>query len=181
MYRRIVTKVPTASSGASSQEKAIGAATPTLRLQFIPAASYGVFWLFPIIVFMGLASGCSIVSGEVSVSSPWTRSGLEGGNSAVYFEINGGRYLDTLLSAKSDIAGEVMIHKSIMDEEGTMHMEHQDNVPIPAGEIVKFEPGGLHVMLIGLHQDLVTGERIELKLLFEDAGEVIIHAPVKKP
>ena len=52
---------------------------------------------------------------------------------------------------------------------------------IPAGEIVKFVPGGLHVMLIGLHQDLVTGERIELKLLFEDAGEVIIHAPVKNP
>jgi len=146
-----------------------------------PAASYRVFWLFPIIALIVLASACNTEPGEITVSSPWTRSGFEGENSAVYFEIAGGRNPDTLLSATSEIAGEVMIHKSIMDEEGTMRMEHQENVPIPAGEMVKFEPGGLHIMLIGLHQDLVMDELIELKLLFENTGEVIIHAPVKNP
>ncbi len=155
--------------------------TPIPCLPFIHAASYKIFWLFPIIAMMALVSACNTAPGEVTVSSPWTRSGLEGENSAVYFEIAGGRYQDTLLSATSETAAEVMIHKSIMDEEGTMRMEHQENVPIPAGEIVKFEPGGLHVMLIDLHQDLITGELIELKLLFENTGEVIIHAPVKNP
>lgn len=139
------------------------------------------YWRIVILAIVALASACNTAPGEITVSSPWTRSGLEGENSAVYFEITGGPYPDTLLSATSEIAGEVMLHKSIMDEEGTMHMEHQENVPIPAGEIVNFEPGGLHVMLIGLHQDLVTGELIELKLLFDNAGEVIIHAPVKNP
>jgi len=134
-----------------------------------------------ILAIVALASACNTAPGEITVSSPWTRSGLEGENSAVYFEITGGPYPDTILSATSEIAGEVMLHKSIMDEEGTMRMEHQENVPIPAGEIVKFVPGGLHVMLIGLNQDLVTGELIELKLLFDNAGEVIIHAPVKNP
>ena len=146
-----------------------------------PAASYRGFWHFPIIALIVLASACNTAPGEITVSSPWTRSGLEGENSAVYFEIAGGSYPDTLLSASSGIANEVIIHKSIMDEEGTMRMEHQENVPIPAGEMVKFEPGGLHIMLIGLHQDLVMDELIELKLLFENTGEVIIHAPVKNP
>ena len=133
-----------------------------------------------IIAIMVLASACSLVSGEITVSSPWTRPGLEGENSAVYFEIAGGRSPDILLSAMSEIASEVMIHKSIMDEEGTMRMEHQENVPIPAGETVKFEPGGLHIMLIGLHQDLVMGEAVELKLLFENTGEVIIPRSRRK-
>ena len=146
-----------------------------------PAARYRVFWLFPIIALIVLASACNTAPGEITVSSPWTRSGLEGENSAVYFEITGGSYPDTLLSTSSEVASEVMIHKSIMDEEGTMRMEHQENVPISAGEIVKFEPGGLHIMLIGLHQDLAMGELVELKLLFEKTGEVIIHAPVKNP
>ncbi len=171
-------KNPTARS---SKEKALTeVATLKPNLPFFPAAKYRAFWLFPIIAIIVLVSACNTAPGEVTVSSPWTRSGLEGENSAVYFEITGGRR-DTLLSAASEVAGEVMLHKSIMDEEGTMRMEHQENVPIPAGEIVKFEPGGLHVMLIDLHQDLVTGELIELKLLFENTGEVIIHAPVKNP
>ena len=177
MYRRIVLKTPAARS---SKEKALtGVVTPIHCLSFITVTSYRIFWLFPIIAIMALASACSLTSGEITISSPWTRSGLEGENSAVYFEIAGGRYPDTLLSATSETAAEVMIHKSIMDEQGTMRMEHQENIPIPVGEIVKFEPGGLHVMLIDLHQDLVTGELIELKLLFENTGEVIIYAPVR--
>lgn len=175
-------KNPTARCGASSKEKALTeVATPIPYLPFITVASYRIFWLFPIIAIMVLASACSLALGEITVSSPWTRSGLEGENSAVYFEIAGGRSADTLLTATSKTAAEVKIHKSILDEEGIMRMKHQENVPIPAREIVKFEPGGLHVMLIGLHQDLVTGELIELKLLFENTGEVIIHAPVKNP
>ncbi len=179
MYRRIVLKNPAARS---SKEKALtGVVTPIHCLSFKTVTSYRIFWLFPIIAIMALASACSLTSGEITISSPWTRSGLEGENSAVYFEIAGGRSAVTLLSATSETAGEVMIHKSILDKEGTMRMEHQENVPIPVGEIVKFDPGGLHIMLIGLHQDFVTGELIELKLLFENAGEVIIHAPIKNP
>jgi len=130
---------------------------------------------------MLFASACNLGTGEIAVSSPWMRSGFEGENSAVYFEISGGGSADNLFSAKSDTADETIIHKSILDEEGTMHMELQDIVPIPAGESVKFEPGALHIMLIGLHQDLVPGEFVELKLLFEEAGEVIIRALVKNP
>ncbi|MFA9405261.1 MAG: copper chaperone PCu(A)C [Anaerolineales bacterium] len=182
IFPRIAMKNPTASCGVSSKEKAFAdVATPLPCLPFIPAANYRVFWLIPIIAIFVLASACNTAPGEITVSSPWTRSGLEGENSAVYFEITGGSYPDTLLSASSEVASEVMIHKSIMDEEGTMRMEHQENVPIPAGEIVKFEPGGFHIMLIGLHQDFAMGELIELKLLFEKTGEVIIHAPVKNP
>jgi copper(I)-binding protein len=87
---------------------------------------------------------------------------------------------DQLLSASSDIAQAVEIHKSSMHE-GVMKMEKQDFVPVPAGEQVIFEPGGLHIMLIGLHQPLNSGDTFTLTLNFDIAGEITLDVTVKEP
>ncbi len=52
---------------------------------------------------------------------------------------------------------------------------------IPAGWQVTFEPGGLHVMLIGLHQDLEPGDVFTLTLEFENAGSVDVLIEVQVP
>ena len=59
-----------------------------------------------------------------------------------------------------------------------MTMVQQENVPVPGGGKVTFEPGGLHVMLVGLNSDLVVGDTIEFTLTFEKAGEITIQVPV---
>jgi copper(I)-binding protein len=41
------------------------------------------------------------------------------------------------------------------------------------------EPGGLHIMLIGLKQKLAPGDSIPLTLVFEHAGEVTVEIPVR--
>ena len=46
-----------------------------------------------------------------------------------------------------------------------------DGLAIPAGETVKLEPGGHHVMLVGLRQPLTSGQQVELSLRFEKSGE----------
>ena len=68
---------------------------------------------------------------------------------------------------------------SEMSSDGTMSMHHQMSVPIPAGEEVAFEPGGLHVMLINLQRDLNDGETISLVLKFKNAGEMQLEVPVR--
>ena len=56
----------------------------------------------------------------------------------------------------------------------------------PAGEILLrpgndlvFEPGGLHIMLMGLQEPLVEGDSIQLDLLFDDGGRMPVNVRVR--
>lgn len=57
-------------------------------------------------------------------------------------------------------------------------MEHLDNVEVPAGGTVVFEPGGLHVMLLDV-DELSEGDSIEVVLEFEESGPITIEAAVQ--
>jgi hypothetical protein len=114
------------------------------------------------------------------IKEPWSRPTLKGENGAVYFEIiNNQGNQDRLLSASGTIAEKIELHKSEIDAQGVMRMLPQESVLIPAGESVSFEPGGLHVMLINLNQELKSGESFSLTLHFEQAGEQTIEVIVQ--
>lgn len=117
-------------------------------------------------------------SGELQAMDIWARPGLEGGNSAIFFVIVNPGVADTLLSASSEVANAVELHKTIM-QDGNMQMVHQMNVPVPTGETI-FKPGDLHVMLIGLKKNLKAGDTFTLMLNFERAGEQILSVKVEE-
>jgi periplasmic copper chaperone A len=60
-----------------------------------------------------------------------------------------------------------------------MSMHQQEEVALPAGELVAFSPGGLHIMLVGLTRDLKSGEMFDIKLTFEYAGEKTVTVTVR--
>jgi copper(I)-binding protein len=64
---------------------------------------------------------------------------------------------------------------------GVMSMQQQESVPVPTSEKVEFKPGGLHVMFVGLTQDLKVGDMITLTLNFENAGTRIVEVPIREP
>lgn len=64
---------------------------------------------------------------------------------------------------------------------GMMTMRQIDRIEIPAGETVKLEPGGYHVMVMDLQRPLVPGDTVEVTLTFEKAGEVVVTAEVREP
>ena len=137
-----------------------------------------LYVVFTVLAFVLAACGAS-GSGELQVNDVWARPGLAGGNSAVFFVIDNPGTEDSLLSASSDVAGAVELHKTIM-EDGNMKMVHQMNVPVPTGETV-FKPGDLHVMLIGLNGDMNPGDAFTLMLNFENAGEKTLSVVVREP
>jgi copper(I)-binding protein len=102
-----------------------------------------------------------------------------GGTGAAWFTItNNGDTDDRLVSADSDVAAAVEIHEMAL-KDGTMTMSPlMDGLAIPAGETVVLEPGGYHIMLIGLTRDLIAGESFELTLTFETAGEIELTVPI---
>ena len=64
---------------------------------------------------------------------------------------------------------------------GVMTMVQQENVPVGAQSQIEFSPGGLHVMLIGLNQDLNPGDTFQVTLNFENAGQITMDVPVREP
>ncbi len=119
---------------------------------------------------------------ELTLQDAWARPGLKSGNSAIYFEVqNPLDEEDLLLKADCPAAVSTELHMSMMDASGNMMMQPQENVPIPAQSQVSFKPGGLHVMLIGLTQDLNVGDTLALTLTFQNAGTLQLEVPVKTP
>jgi periplasmic copper chaperone A len=117
---------------------------------------------------------------NVQAVDVWTRAAATG-NSAAYMVLrNGGDAVDRLLKVESDVADAVELHKSTMDG-SIMKMSPVENIEIPAKGQAKLEPGGLHVMLIGLKRELKPDEKIKLKLQFEKAGVQEVDAVVRKP
>src|SRR3546814_7663300 len=84
---------------------------------------------------------------------------------------------DVCSSDPSPVAEHVEIHEHVMDG-NAMRMRPVDGVPLPAGGMAELQPGGYHVMLIGLKHPLKQGEHFPLTLTFEKAGTVTIEVPV---
>lgn len=121
--------------------------------------------------------------GQIKIEQPWARPSLgQAPNSAAYARFtNTGETSDRLIAASvsSDVARAVELHTHINDN-GVMRMRKvEGGIEIGAGETVTFEPGGLHIMLIGLQRKVVIDERLPMTLTFEAAGEVVIEAAVQ--
>ena len=87
---------------------------------------------------------------------------------------NAGGEDDTLVAATvaPDVAGMVQLHQMAMEDGVMLMSEVEGGIPVPAGETVVLERGGLHVMFMQLPQGLAEGTEIPATLTFEKAGEV---------
>ena len=117
---------------------------------------------------------------QIKVMEPWSRpSPMTAGNGAVYMTLlNQGGTDDALVSVQTDVAEVVELHETKMEGD-LMKMGPVSKVEIPAGGSVAFEPGGLHVMLINLQQQLVPGGKIKLTLNFEKSLPLTIEAEIR--
>lgn len=84
---------------------------------------------------------------------------------------------DTITAVSSPIANMATLHLS-QEVDGIMQMNMQDSITVPVGETVSFEPGGLHIMLMGLSKPLAEGDVFPVTLSFEKAGDVTVYVDV---
>lgn len=119
---------------------------------------------------------------ELVIEDAWARPGNQGAMSAAYFVIeNSTDQADELLLAESDIAENVEMHMSTMKDDSTMTMIQQESIPVPANSRVELKPGGLHIMLIGLNDELRPDDVFNLSLQFKNAGPLAVEVSVRNP
>ena len=73
-----------------------------------------------------------------------------------------------LVGADSPLASVVEIHEMIMDG-NVMKMNAVPGVDLPAGKTVELKPGGYHVMLMGLKQQVKDGDEVPVSIVVEAA------------
>ncbi len=96
---------------------------------------------------------------------------------AAYFTVsNKGRTEAVIQSVSSARADRAEIHRTAMHD-GMAMMRMQKRIPVGPGETVSFEPGGLHVMLMGAG-GLKVGERVPIELQLNEGRRVEFSAVV---
>jgi hypothetical protein len=116
--------------------------------------------------------------GALVVESPWARESVTRTGAAYFTVRNGGDADDRLIGVASEVADRAELHSSTM-QDGVMRMRPVEAVEVPAHGAAALEPGGLHVMLIGLKSPLQEGGSFALTLTFANAGEVEVVATIE--
>jgi periplasmic copper chaperone A len=102
---------------------------------------------------------------------------VAGSSQIVLTVTNRGDGDDRLLSAETPAALDVEVHLTEI-EDGRATMAVLDEVAIPAGETVRFRPGGLHLMLVVPDETVAEGGTFELTLRFDRSGEITVPVEV---
>lgn len=104
-----------------------------------------------------------------------------GPTSAIYMVLtNPGREPDALVAVRSDVAEKVELHRTTVEND-VMRMEPVEQIEVPANGQVELKKGGLHVMLLGLKQELKAGDKFQAVLVLSKAGEVPVEVEVRDP
>jgi len=119
---------------------------------------------------------------QVTVKDAWVRGTVaQQKASGAFMQITSAKGAK-LLSVSSPVAGVAEVHEMAM--EGTMmRMRAVGSLELPAGQAVELKPGGFHVMLMDLKQQLNAGDTVPLSLVIEGKDgkreTVEVKAPVR--
>lgn len=119
---------------------------------------------------------------EPTVTDAWVRQVPPNARmTAGYLRVhNPGPEALVITGVESPLFANVELHGTIT-EDGVARMRQQDTVTVPPGEVVSFEPGGLHLMLMQPVNDIPASGDIELSLVLHDGTRLVFSAPVGRP
>ena len=116
----------------------------------------------------------------VEVQNAWARSTAAGARAGgVFLTITDKGAPDRLIGASTPVAATAEVHETVNDK-GVMHMRPVSALPLQPNDPVTLKPGGYHIMLMGLKQQLKDGETFPVTLTFEKAGAVTTTVHVAK-
>lgn len=116
---------------------------------------------------LGLAAG--MAHAQTGVADAWVRGTVpQQQGTGAFMRITSAQGA-RLVGVQSPVAAIAEIHEMKMDG-GVMKMAAVPAIELPAGKTVELKPGGYHLMLMGLKQQLKAGDQVPLTLTIEGSG-----------
>ena len=125
------------------------------------------------------ASSVSVVSAaDLDIKSPWVRGTVAGQKATgAFMELTSASGV-AIVGASSPVANVTEIHEMKMDG-GVMKMRAIPRLDVAAGKPVSLAPGGYHVMLMDLKQQLKKGDVVPLTLQIENKDKKVETIEIK--
>lgn len=118
-------------------------------------------------------------AGQLEFKHLWIKQVPGARNGAMFVEIiNQGDTDDHLIAVRTDMAKKAQLHTQVI-EDGIARMRRIDGIDIPAGGTVRLEPGGMHIMLMGIQGMQMDGAMVPVTLVFEAAGKISLTAAIE--
>jgi periplasmic copper chaperone A len=120
---------------------------------------------------------------QVTVTDPWVRGTVPNQMATGAFMQLKSAKDAKLIEARSPVAGVVEIHEMTF-KDNVMRMRAVAALELPAGQLVELRPGGYHVMLMDLKQQMKEGDVVPVILVVESGGKretIEIRATVRAP
>ena len=118
-------------------------------------------------------SGIEISDGYLKATPP--KAPVSAGYLTIY---NNGNADINLTGVRAAFAGMGAVHDMQMSN-GVMTMTEVENgIMVSAGKMVSLAPGGLHLMFMGLTQQLKIGDEHTITLTFDKCGDLDVSLPV---
>jgi len=132
-------------------------------------------------VFATTAVAEEFMIGDLVIDSPMAFETAQTAQTAGGFMTitNNGSTADRLLAVEADFP-RVEVHTTEMDGDVARMIHLEEGLMLPAGETVTLQPGGFHVMFMGLGGDpFEVDEQVPATLIFENAGRVEVMFTVQ--
>lgn len=117
---------------------------------------------------------------DIRITSAYLRVAPKNGMTAGYLTI---KWLnnenDSLLSINSSIALNHEIHETYNKENGMMGMRQIKGIALQSSNVAVLKPGGQHLMIMQLKEDLVEGMEYMIELNFAQKESINVKFPVK--
>jgi copper(I)-binding protein len=114
----------------------------------------------------------------VTVQQPWARATAPHAQTGAAYATLIADIPDRLTGASSPVAATVQVHETIQDN-GVMRMRPvAGGLALDPGKPAALAPGGYHLMMMGLKQQLKPGESFPLTLSFAHEPPVTVSVPV---
>ena len=117
---------------------------------------------------LSLVAGAAAAQAQIKVTDPWVRATVPQQKSTGAFMTITSPTDARLVEARSSLTPSVEVHEMAMEKD-VMKMRQVDSVALPAGKPVALTPGGFHMMLLDLKQQVKAGDTVPLTLVVEGA------------
>ena len=119
--------------------------------------------------------------GDLSIIHPYAYASIGAARAGAVFVTlrNGGTQDDALLGVEFEGSARAELHTH-KHENGTMKMRPVEQITVPGQGEAKLQPGGDHIMLMGLKRGLELNQSHDLVLIFRDAGRVSVQFTVEE-
>lgn len=121
-----------------------------------------------------LAAGLSAEQGWIRAVPPVSP------NSAGYLMLHNDSDQDRVLIGVSSSAANAVEMHTVIEQDGATTMQQLQQLAVPKQDCVLFEPGGNHIMFIGLKQPLTLNQSVQVTLQFANGDSLDVDLIVKE-